>query len=171
MLINSSQTLLFLSSAMTNPWSTPPPSLQKRALKLQQKRQKEELEREQQREKEFEREKQLTAKPAKRTWEAECGVCCLSYPWLSSAGHREDTDGTFCQGMFEILARVAVSLWLHFSSLKKPCIWYLPFQLLLNFNIILILNHLQTEKHFGYYKSLDTCSKWVQVFELLENRF
>ncbi|XP_076426626.1 biogenesis of lysosome-related organelles complex 1 subunit 6 isoform X2 [Peromyscus maniculatus bairdii] len=39
----------------------------KRALKLQQKRQKEELEREQQREKEFEREKQLTAKPAKRT--------------------------------------------------------------------------------------------------------
>ncbi|XP_019612220.2 biogenesis of lysosome-related organelles complex 1 subunit 6 isoform X1 [Rhinolophus sinicus] len=41
--------------------------LKKRALKLQQKRQKEELEREQQREKEFEREKQLTAKPAKRT--------------------------------------------------------------------------------------------------------
>ncbi|XP_073657014.1 biogenesis of lysosome-related organelles complex 1 subunit 6 isoform X3 [Tursiops truncatus] len=40
--------------------------LKKRALKLQQKRQKEELEREQQREKEFEREKQLTAKPAKR---------------------------------------------------------------------------------------------------------
>ncbi|KAF4792899.1 Biogenesis of lysosome-related organelles complex 1 subunit 6 [Turdus rufiventris] len=39
----------------------------KRALKLQQKRQKEELEREQQREKELEREKQLTAKPAKRT--------------------------------------------------------------------------------------------------------
>lgn len=39
----------------------------KRALKLQQKKQKEELEREQQREKEFEREKQLTAKPAKRT--------------------------------------------------------------------------------------------------------
>ncbi|XP_053128633.1 biogenesis of lysosome-related organelles complex 1 subunit 6 [Hemicordylus capensis] len=41
--------------------------LKKRALKLQQKRQKEELEREQQREKELEREKQLTAKPAKRT--------------------------------------------------------------------------------------------------------
>ncbi|XP_019389202.1 PREDICTED: biogenesis of lysosome-related organelles complex 1 subunit 6 [Crocodylus porosus] len=41
--------------------------LKKRALKLQQKRQKEELEREQQREREFEREKQLTAKPAKRT--------------------------------------------------------------------------------------------------------
>lgn len=41
--------------------------LKKRALKLQQKRQREELEREQQREKEFEREKQLTAKPAKRT--------------------------------------------------------------------------------------------------------
>eukprot|EP00071_Canis_lupus_P034958 XP_022268515.1 biogenesis of lysosome-related organelles complex 1 subunit 6 isoform X3 [Canis lupus familiaris] len=41
--------------------------LKKRALKLQQKRQKEELEREQQREKEFEREKQLTAKLAKRT--------------------------------------------------------------------------------------------------------
>lgn len=41
--------------------------LKKRALKLQQKKQKEELEREQQREKEFEREKQLTAKPAKRT--------------------------------------------------------------------------------------------------------
>uniref|UniRef100_A0A8C9H9P1 Biosis of lysosomal organelles complex 1 subunit 6 n=1 Tax=Piliocolobus tephrosceles TaxID=591936 RepID=A0A8C9H9P1_9PRIM len=41
--------------------------LKKRALKLQQKRQKEELEREQQREKEFEREKQLTARPAKRT--------------------------------------------------------------------------------------------------------
>ncbi|XP_035888903.1 biogenesis of lysosome-related organelles complex 1 subunit 6 isoform X2 [Phyllostomus discolor] len=41
--------------------------LKERALKLQQKRQKEELEREQQREKEFEREKQLTAKPAKRT--------------------------------------------------------------------------------------------------------
>uniref|UniRef100_A0A8C8SU97 Biogenesis of lysosome-related organelles complex 1 subunit 6 n=1 Tax=Pelusios castaneus TaxID=367368 RepID=A0A8C8SU97_9SAUR len=41
--------------------------LKKRALKLQQKRQKEELEREQQREKEFEREKQLIAKPAKRT--------------------------------------------------------------------------------------------------------
>ncbi|XP_004687893.1 PREDICTED: biogenesis of lysosome-related organelles complex 1 subunit 6 [Condylura cristata] len=40
--------------------------LKKRALKLQQKRQKEELEREQQREKELEREKQLTAKPAKR---------------------------------------------------------------------------------------------------------
>ncbi|XP_028920746.1 biogenesis of lysosome-related organelles complex 1 subunit 6 [Ornithorhynchus anatinus] len=40
--------------------------LKKRALKLQQKRQKEELEREQQREKEFEREKQLTAKLAKR---------------------------------------------------------------------------------------------------------
>ncbi|XP_033023394.1 biogenesis of lysosome-related organelles complex 1 subunit 6 isoform X2 [Lacerta agilis] len=39
----------------------------RRALKLQQKRQKEELEREQQREKELEREKQLTAKPAKRT--------------------------------------------------------------------------------------------------------
>ncbi|KAM7103193.1 biogenesis of lysosome-related organelles complex 1 subunit 6 isoform X2 [Ciconia boyciana] len=39
----------------------------KRALKLQQKRQKEELEREQQREKELEREKQLTAKPARRT--------------------------------------------------------------------------------------------------------
>ncbi|XP_034516918.1 biogenesis of lysosome-related organelles complex 1 subunit 6 isoform X1 [Ailuropoda melanoleuca] len=42
--------------------------LKKRALKLQQKRQKEELEREQQREKEFEREKQLTARPAKRTY-------------------------------------------------------------------------------------------------------
>ncbi|XP_067411873.1 biogenesis of lysosome-related organelles complex 1 subunit 6 [Emydura macquarii macquarii] len=41
--------------------------LKKRALKLQQKRQKDELEREQQREKEFEREKQLTAKPARRT--------------------------------------------------------------------------------------------------------
>uniref|UniRef100_A0A8C5SLI2 Biogenesis of lysosome-related organelles complex 1 subunit 6 n=1 Tax=Laticauda laticaudata TaxID=8630 RepID=A0A8C5SLI2_LATLA len=41
--------------------------LKRRALKLQQKRQKEELEREQQREKELEREKQLTAKPAKRT--------------------------------------------------------------------------------------------------------
>ncbi|XP_062998428.1 biogenesis of lysosome-related organelles complex 1 subunit 6 isoform X1 [Elgaria multicarinata webbii] len=41
--------------------------LKKRALKLQQKRQKEELEREQQREKELEREKQLTARPAKRT--------------------------------------------------------------------------------------------------------
>ncbi|XP_015283408.1 PREDICTED: biogenesis of lysosome-related organelles complex 1 subunit 6 [Gekko japonicus] len=41
--------------------------LKKRALRLQQKRQKEELEREQQREKELEREKQLTAKPAKRT--------------------------------------------------------------------------------------------------------
>lgn len=41
--------------------------LKKRALKLQQKRQKEDLEREQQREKELEREKQLTAKPAKRT--------------------------------------------------------------------------------------------------------
>ncbi|XP_053449510.1 biogenesis of lysosome-related organelles complex 1 subunit 6 isoform X1 [Nycticebus coucang] len=41
--------------------------LKKRALKLQQKRQKEELEREQQREKEFEREKQLTARPAKKT--------------------------------------------------------------------------------------------------------
>ncbi|OPJ70535.1 biogenesis of lysosome-related organelles complex 1 subunit 6 [Patagioenas fasciata monilis] len=40
--------------------------LKKRALKLQQKRQKEELEREQQREKELEREKQLTAKPARR---------------------------------------------------------------------------------------------------------
>ncbi|XP_038623355.1 biogenesis of lysosome-related organelles complex 1 subunit 6 [Tachyglossus aculeatus] len=40
--------------------------LKKRALKLQQRRQKEELEREQQREKEFEREKQLTAKLAKR---------------------------------------------------------------------------------------------------------
>lgn len=41
--------------------------LKKRALKLQQKKQKEDLEREQQREKELEREKQLTAKPAKRT--------------------------------------------------------------------------------------------------------
>ncbi|XP_075288136.1 biogenesis of lysosome-related organelles complex 1 subunit 6 isoform X1 [Opisthocomus hoazin] len=41
--------------------------LKKRALKLQQKRQKEELEREQQREKELEREKQLTAKLARRT--------------------------------------------------------------------------------------------------------
>ncbi|XP_053933568.1 biogenesis of lysosome-related organelles complex 1 subunit 6 [Cuculus canorus] len=41
--------------------------LKKRALKLQQKRQKEELEREQQREKELEREKQLMAKPARRT--------------------------------------------------------------------------------------------------------
>ncbi|ETE64243.1 Pallidin, partial [Ophiophagus hannah] len=41
--------------------------LKRRALKLQQKRQKGELEREQRREKELEREKQLTAKPAKRT--------------------------------------------------------------------------------------------------------
>ncbi|KAM3828350.1 biogenesis of lysosome-related organelles complex 1 subunit 6 [Vipera latastei] len=41
--------------------------LKRRALKLQQKRQKEELDREQQREKDLEREKQLTAKPAKRT--------------------------------------------------------------------------------------------------------
>ncbi|XP_023579833.1 biogenesis of lysosome-related organelles complex 1 subunit 6 [Octodon degus] len=40
--------------------------LKKRALKLQQKRQKEELEREQQREREIEREKQLTARPAPR---------------------------------------------------------------------------------------------------------
>ncbi|KAJ1180448.1 hypothetical protein NDU88_005669 [Pleurodeles waltl] len=41
--------------------------LKKRALKLQQKRQKDDLEREQQRERELEREKQLIAKPAKRT--------------------------------------------------------------------------------------------------------
>ncbi|KAM5235753.1 biogenesis of lysosome-related organelles complex 1 subunit 6 [Ctenodactylus gundi] len=41
--------------------------LKKRALKLQQRRQKEELEREQEREKELEREKQLTARPARRT--------------------------------------------------------------------------------------------------------
>ncbi|KAJ8271676.1 hypothetical protein COCON_G00105350 [Conger conger] len=41
--------------------------LKKRALKLQQQRQKEALEKEQQREKELERERQLTAKPAKRT--------------------------------------------------------------------------------------------------------
>ncbi|XP_005376784.1 PREDICTED: biogenesis of lysosome-related organelles complex 1 subunit 6 isoform X2 [Chinchilla lanigera] len=40
--------------------------LKKRALKLQQKRQKEELEREQQRERELEREQQLTARPAHR---------------------------------------------------------------------------------------------------------
>ncbi|XP_069481046.1 biogenesis of lysosome-related organelles complex 1 subunit 6 isoform X2 [Ambystoma mexicanum] len=39
----------------------------KRALKLQQKRQKDDLEREQQREKELQREKLLIAKPAKRT--------------------------------------------------------------------------------------------------------
>ncbi|XP_069046586.1 biogenesis of lysosome-related organelles complex 1 subunit 6 [Lepisosteus oculatus] len=41
--------------------------LKKRALKLQQQRQKEALEREQQREKELERERQLIAKPAKRS--------------------------------------------------------------------------------------------------------
>ncbi|XP_036420438.1 biogenesis of lysosome-related organelles complex 1 subunit 6 [Colossoma macropomum] len=41
--------------------------LKKRALKLQQQRQKEALEREQQRERELERERQLIAKPAKRT--------------------------------------------------------------------------------------------------------
>ncbi|XP_053321130.1 biogenesis of lysosome-related organelles complex 1 subunit 6 [Spea bombifrons] len=41
--------------------------LKKRALKLQQKKQEENLKQEQQREREFEREKQLTAKPAKRT--------------------------------------------------------------------------------------------------------
>ncbi|NP_001089232.1 biogenesis of lysosomal organelles complex-1, subunit 6, pallidin S homeolog [Xenopus laevis] len=41
--------------------------LKKRALKLQQKKQEENLRQEQQREREFEREKQLTAKPAKRT--------------------------------------------------------------------------------------------------------
>lgn len=40
--------------------------LKKRALKLQQQRQKEDLEKEQQREKELERERQLIAKPAKR---------------------------------------------------------------------------------------------------------
>ncbi|XP_030622142.1 biogenesis of lysosome-related organelles complex 1 subunit 6 [Chanos chanos] len=40
--------------------------LKRRALKLQQQRQKEALEREQQREKELERERQLIAKPAKR---------------------------------------------------------------------------------------------------------
>ena len=37
---------------------------QRRALKLQQEKQKEELQREQQREREFERERQLAAKPA-----------------------------------------------------------------------------------------------------------
>lgn len=42
-------------------------SSQKRALKLQQQKQKEALEKEQQREKELERERQLIAKPAKRT--------------------------------------------------------------------------------------------------------
>ncbi|KAM4035756.1 biogenesis of lysosome-related organelles complex 1 subunit 6 [Anomaloglossus baeobatrachus] len=41
--------------------------LKKRALKLQQKKQEENLKQEQQRERELEREKQLTAKPAKRT--------------------------------------------------------------------------------------------------------
>ncbi|XP_048025264.1 biogenesis of lysosome-related organelles complex 1 subunit 6 isoform X1 [Megalobrama amblycephala] len=41
--------------------------LKKRALKLQQHKQKEDLEREQQRERELEREKRLIAKPAKRT--------------------------------------------------------------------------------------------------------
>ncbi|XP_072258519.1 biogenesis of lysosome-related organelles complex 1 subunit 6 [Pyxicephalus adspersus] len=41
--------------------------LKKRALKLQQKKQEENLRQEQQRERELEREKQLTAKPAKRT--------------------------------------------------------------------------------------------------------
>ncbi|XP_052008646.1 biogenesis of lysosome-related organelles complex 1 subunit 6 [Xyrauchen texanus] len=41
--------------------------LKKRALKLQQHKQREDLEREQQREREIEREKHLTAKPAKRT--------------------------------------------------------------------------------------------------------
>jgi len=40
---------------------------QKRALKLQQQKQREALEKEQQREKELERERQLVAKPAKRT--------------------------------------------------------------------------------------------------------
>lgn len=42
------------------------PFPQKRALKLQQQKQKEFLEKEQQREKELERERQLIAKPAKR---------------------------------------------------------------------------------------------------------
>ncbi|KAL3993252.1 glutamate receptor ionotropic, NMDA 2B [Sarotherodon galilaeus] len=42
--------------------------LKKRALKLQQQKQKEALEKEQQREKELERERQLIAKPAKRTF-------------------------------------------------------------------------------------------------------
>lgn len=41
--------------------------LKKKALKLQQQKQKDLLEKEQQREKELERERQLTAKPAKRT--------------------------------------------------------------------------------------------------------
>ncbi|XP_072237029.1 biogenesis of lysosome-related organelles complex 1 subunit 6 isoform X2 [Leuresthes tenuis] len=41
--------------------------LKKRALKLQQQKQREALEKEQQREKELERERQLVAKPAKRT--------------------------------------------------------------------------------------------------------
>ncbi|XP_075064057.1 biogenesis of lysosome-related organelles complex 1 subunit 6 isoform X2 [Mixophyes fleayi] len=41
--------------------------LKKRALKLQQKKQEDNLKQEQQRERELEREKQLTAKPAKRT--------------------------------------------------------------------------------------------------------
>ncbi|CAB1339163.1 unnamed protein product [Coregonus sp. 'balchen'] len=41
--------------------------LKKRALKLQQQREKEAMEKEQQREKELERERQLIAKPAKRT--------------------------------------------------------------------------------------------------------
>ncbi|KAG9489304.1 biogenesis of lysosome-related organelles complex 1 subunit 6 isoform X1 [Eleutherodactylus coqui] len=41
--------------------------LKKRALKLQQKKQEENLKQEQQRERELEREKQLTAQPAKRT--------------------------------------------------------------------------------------------------------
>ncbi|XP_044135546.1 biogenesis of lysosome-related organelles complex 1 subunit 6 isoform X1 [Bufo gargarizans] len=41
--------------------------LKRRALKLQQKKQEENLKQEQQRERELEREKQLTAKPAKRT--------------------------------------------------------------------------------------------------------
>ncbi|KAM8972273.1 biogenesis of lysosome-related organelles complex 1 subunit 6 [Pelodytes ibericus] len=41
--------------------------LKKRALKLQQKKQEENLKQEQERERELEREKQLTAKPAKRT--------------------------------------------------------------------------------------------------------
>ncbi|XP_047678109.1 biogenesis of lysosome-related organelles complex 1 subunit 6 isoform X2 [Tachysurus fulvidraco] len=41
--------------------------LKKRALKLQQQKQKEDLEREQQRERDLERERQLIAKPAKRT--------------------------------------------------------------------------------------------------------
>ncbi|XDV28422.1 hypothetical protein PO909_031740 [Leuciscus waleckii] len=44
--------------------------LKKRALKLQQHKQKEDLEREQQRERELERERRLVAKPAKRSGDA-----------------------------------------------------------------------------------------------------